>query len=432
MILNIAIENFGPIKERQVLSFEADKSTHLEDAYVAEINGQRILKMALIYGANASGKTTVLKAIEFLRQLVLYPEDKKTDTLDYKPFLFDPNTPQQTSSIGIEFYQNGIKYLYEVEFIKEAIVSEELYFHDPNKASVFKRKTNLKTQFAEIEFGSKFNIDSTTKKTLAANTLWNNTVLGGYLKTNIELKELQEVTDWFNITLAPTVFSQTNLEKVITQGIDKGKISKENVLSILKKADFNISDIIIERKKEPISEDFLSLIKRDTTFISSEQDKKEILQEKAISVVNLELEHEVNDIKYSLPFEEESQGTKRYYGFAGLLALLLSRSSVMPIDELESSLHPDLYLHFMLSFLLNAKNSQVIATTHNREILDNKDIFRDDAIWFTDKSGGSATQLYSLADFGSTVTRANILNAYKAGALSAIPNLGDTYIDLEP
>lgn len=430
MILNIAIENFGPIKERQILSFEADKSTHLEDAYVAEINGQRILKMALIYGANASGKTTVLKAIEFLRRLVLLPESKKTDTLNYKPFLFDPYTPTQTSSIGIEFYQNGIRYLYEVEFSKEAIVSEELYYHNPNKASVFKRETNLETHFAEIKFGSKFNIDSTTKKTLAANTLWNNTVLGGYLKTNIELKELQEVTDWFNNNLAPTVFSQTNLENFITQGIDERSISKADVLSILKKADFNISDIIIEEKEEVVSERLLNLIKRDTSF--SDEAKKKVEQERVVSVVNLELEHEVNDVKYSLPFEEESQGTRRYYGFSGMLALLLSSPSVMPIDELESSLHPDLYLHFMLSFLLNAKNSQIIATTHNREILNNKDIFRDDAIWFTDKSEGSATRLYSLADFGSTITRANTLNAYKSGILSAIPNLGDIYIDLKP
>ena len=86
----------------------------------------------------------------------------------------------------------------------------------------------------------------------------------------------------------------------------------------------------------------------------------------------------------------------------------------------------------MLSFLLNDKKSQLIATTHNREILDNKDIFRNDAIWFTDKQKGSATQVYSLADFDSTVIRntTNILNAYKTGKLSATPNLGDTFIDL--
>ena len=133
-----------------------------------------------------------------------------------------------------------------------------------------------------------------------------------------------------------------------------------------------------------------------------------------------------------MPLELESQGTNRYLGFAGLLAYIIKKPTALPIDELEASLHPDLYLHFLLSFLLNAKKSQLIATTHNREILDNKDIFRNDAIWFTDKQKGSATQVYSLADFDSTVIRntTNILNAYKTGKLSATPNLGDTFIDL--
>src|SRR5690606_36997034 len=92
-----------------------------------------------------------------------------------------------------------------------------------------------------------------------------------------------------------------------------------------------------------------------------------------------------------------------------------------------------LYLHFLLSFLLNSKNSQIIATTPNREILDNKDIFRNDAIWFTDKQDSCATELYSLADFDSSVVRntTNILNAYKIGKLGATPNLGDTFIELK-
>jgi len=75
----------------------------------------------------------------------------------------------------------------------------------------------------------------------------------------------------------------------------------------------------------------------------------------------------------------------------------------------------------------------MIATTHNREILNNKDIFRNDAIWFTDKSKDSATELYSLADFDSSVIRdtSNVYNAYKIGKLGAVPNLGDYYIDVD-
>jgi AAA15 family ATPase/GTPase len=129
----------------------------------------------------------------------------------------------------------------------------------------------------------------------------------------------------------------------------------------------------------------------------------------------------------------ESQGTRRFYGFAGLLALLIKNSTAFHIDELESSLHPDLYTHFILSFLLNTDKSQIIATTHNLEILDNKDIFRNDVIWFTDKNENCATELYSLADFDSSIVRntTNIYNAYKSGKLKAIPNLGDNFIDLK-
>lgn len=430
MIINFSVQNFGSIKDKQTLSFEADKSTHLEDAYVVNRGGQRVLKLALIYGANASGKTTILKALDFLRDIVLEPELKKTSELDFNPFLFDPATPKQNSIISIEFFQNDIKYFYEVEFFKKAIVSEELYFHNPNKANVFKRKTNLLNQFTEISFGNKISTDNVFEKTLESNTLWNNTVLGGYLKTNIDLKELHEVIDWFENYLRPLVYTRTELEGFVTSRIESKEISKADVISILKNADFNISDIVIEEKEENIPDGLIEFLKRQ---VKEHSDKiKELEKRDKVTAVNIEFEHTVNNTKYNLPLEFESQGTRRYYGFAGLLALLIKNSTAFPIDELEASLHPDLYLHFLLSFLLNSKNSQIIATTHNREILDSKDIFRNDAIWFTDKQESCSTELYSLSDFDSSVVRntTNILNAYKSGKLSATPNLGDTFIDL--
>lgn len=430
MIINFSVQNFGSIKEKQTLSFEADKSTHLEEAYVVEYGKHRILKLALIYGANASGKTTILKALEFLRDIVIYPETKKNNEFDFNPFLFDSNTPKENSIISIEFFQNNIKYFYKVEFFKKAIVSEELYFYDPNKANLFKRKTNLENQFTEITFGSKISTDKVFEKTLEANTLWNNTVLGGYLKTNIDLKELHDVIEWFGNYLSPLVYTKTELEGFVTEKIDNNEISKSDVVSILKQADFNISDIIIQEEEEEIPDGLIDFLKRQ---VKAPSEKIKELQEKGkLTAVNIEFEHTVNEDKYTLPVELESQGTRRYYGFAGLLALLIKGSTAFPIDELEASLHPDLYLHFLLSFLLNAKNSQIIATTHNREILDNKDIFRNDAIWFTNKQESCSTELYSLADFDSSVVRntTNVLNAYKSGKLSATPNLGDTYIDL--
>jgi len=431
MIINFSIQNFGSIKDKQTLTFEADKSDHLESSYIINTNGLRLLKIALIYGSNASGKTTILNALEFLREIVLEPETKKTDELDFQPFLFDSETPKQNSVISIEFLANDTKYYYEVEFVKKAIVSEVLNFYNPNKANVFKRKTDLENQFTEIKFGSKIKIDRIIEKNLEANTLWNNTVLGGFLKTNVDIKELNEVVEWFKNYLRPLIYSGTQLEVFITSKIEKGELSKLDVINVLKKADLYISDIVIQEEEEEIPDGLIDFLKRQLKV--SPDEVKKIEEKGKVTSVNIEFEHTVNQAKYTLPIEMESQGTRRFYCFAGLLVLLIKNSTAFPIDELESSLHPDLYTHFILSFLLNTNKSQLIATTHNREILDNKDIFRNDAIWFTDKNENCSTELYSLADFDSSIVRntTNILNAYKSGKLRATPNLGDIFIDLK-
>jgi len=427
MIINFSITNFGPIKDKQTLSFEADKSTHLEDNYVIEKNGVRLLKVALIYGTNASGKTTILKALDFLRELVLEPKEKKNDVLDFEPFLFDTKTPTSNSLLSIEFLQNNIKYYYEVEFNKKAILREQLDFYSPRKANVFKRTTNLGHQFTEIEFGGKIEVDKTFHKILEANTLWNNIVLGGFTKTNIDINELKEVTEWFQSYLSPVILPNSNLKLFITSLLYESKISKKDVINILNRADFNITDIIIEKNEEDIPSSLMEFLETQT----AQEELDKLKSQGKITSLDLQFEHTVNSTSYNLPFNLESQGTKRYYGFAGLLSLLIDKSVAFSIDELETSLHPDLYRHFILLFLQNNEKSQLIVTTHNREILNEKDIFRDDAVWITDKSDTDcATKLYSLADFDTSVIRdtTNRFNAYKSGKLGGIPNLGDIYI----
>ena len=396
MIVNFSIQNFGSVKEKQTLSFEADASKHLEDTYVVHTAGKRLLKLALIYGANASGKTTILKALDSLRDLVVNPKEKKTDILYFDPFLFDAQTPQQPTKLSIEFVHKEVYYQYEVAFTRQAVIWEAL-FNTSKKILVYKRTTDIKEQLTKISFGDNITIDKNAKQVLELNTLWNNTVLGGFLKTNINLKEFRRVADWFANYLKPIIAPQTQLGHYITEKIDERELAKEEVLEILNKADFNISDIIIQENKKQN---------------------------------NLFLEHTIDNISYNLPLNIESEGTKRFYGFAGLLALLIKTPTIFPIDELESSLHPDLYTHFLLSFLQNAQHSQLIATTHNRELLGDTDIFRNDVIWFTNKGEDCATELYSLADFDTSAIK-NFLNAYKIGKFSGVPRLFDTFIDLE-
>lgn len=432
MILNFSIQNFGSIKDKQTLSFEADKSDHLEEAYVTRCGGRRILKLALLYGANASGKTTVLKALDFLRELVVEPKSKKTERLDFEPYLFDPDTPKQPTVLSIEFIRNEVRYAYRVEFTQEAVVAEELYaYYTPNKARIYQRTTDLERQFVEIKFGSKMTRSKAVKQSLTANTLWNNTVLGGYLKTNVDSKELQEVVNWFRFYLNHLVQPQTTFDRFLISNMEKGTLQPSDIIPLLQQADLHISDIIIQQRETNDAEELFLYLSNPSKGMKErgvrfkEDGGKEVVKE-------IIFEHAVNGQKYQLPLEEESRGTKRYYEFAGLLTYLIKKPNAMLIDELETSLHPDLYRHFIVSYLLNTKDSQILATTHNRELLDDRDLFRNDAIWFTDKSNADATELYSLADFDRSVIgkKTNVLNAYKSGKLSGTPILGDTHIDL--
>ena len=410
MIVNFIIQNFGSIKDKQTLLFEADDSKHLEDTYVVHTAGKRLLKLALIYGANASGKTTVLKGLDFLRDLVLKPKEKKTDILHFDPFLFDVQTPIQPTELSIEFVHEEVCYQYEVAFTRQAIISEALYIDTFERVLVYSRTTDIEEQLTKISFGDKITLEKSALQVLELNTLWNNTVLGGFLKTNINLEEFRRVADWFQNYLKSIVAPDTKLDTYITNEIDDEKITKEEILEILKKADFNISDMIVRKKEE--------FVQKYLPRFFKVQEGRIIFQ------------HKIDNVFYSLPMEKESEGTKRFYGFAGLLTLLIKTPTIFPIDELESSLHPDLYTHFLLSFLQNAQHSQLIATTHNRELLGDTDIFRNDVIWFTDKGEDCVTELYSLADFDTSAIK-NFLNAYKIGKFSGVPRLSDTFIDLE-
>ncbi|MDR0370668.1 MAG: ATP-binding protein [Prevotellaceae bacterium] len=434
MLVNFSIRNFGSVKEKQTLSFEADKSNHLEDYYVVNTNGLRLLKLGLIYGANASGKTTILKALDFLRTLVLKPKNQKTQTFDFEPFLFDENTPTQNTVFEIEFIQNDVRYFYEVELNKEAIIREELYSCNVRKSDIFKRTTDLQNKFTKIKFGAKIKISKSAAEALENNTLWNNTVLGGFLKTNIDIEEFIAILNWFGDYLNALINPLSNLGKESKKTLNNA-LHKEVLVQILKKADFNIADISIKKEIIEIT-DINDFIENPERFYKKGTDKDRefrMLSNKQVSTENIEFEHLIDDKSYFLALDMESQGTQRYYGLAGMLLALIKGAVLFPIDELESSLHPDLFVHFLLSFLTNAKKSQIIATTHHREILNNKDIFRNDAIWITDKNNKDcATELYSLADFDTSVIgdTSNIYHAYKLGKLGGIPTLNDYYVDM--
>lgn len=438
MIIDFSIQNYRSLKDKVTLSFEPENSDRLEDYYIIEpVSGLKLLKLGIIYGPNGSGKTSILRALDFLRSLVVRPAIQKQDPLKFEPFLFDIESPYAPTLFTLNFVAAGQKYLYEISFNKQAVISESLYFYSPKKALIYERETDVVKQLTAIRFGSKIKLKKAEEDTLTTNTLWNATVLSAFLKTNIDSPELRNTTNWFIEVLQDLITPETDLYRRTTRLLRYSADVKRNVLLFMRKADLGITNISIERKKRPFDSDQDRILFINLRMAGMEQE----LQEDSLDWIaprnyDVRFEHSVKQEQgistYALPYADESQGTKRYFQFSGLLSNMLSEARIAIIDELESSLHPDLVKHFLLLFLVNSKSSQLIATTHYRELLMEKDMLRDDAIWFTEKKPDGGVDLYSLSDFDSSVIRdtSSIFNAYKSGKLGAVPALSDYYINL--
>ncbi|MCX2478319.1 ATP-binding protein [Pedobacter sp. MC2016-15] len=439
MIVSISIRNFRSVKDKITLSFEAEKSKDLEEYYVFEpVPGERLLKLGLIYGANGSGKTTILKGLSLLRQVILKAPFQKQDPLDHFPFLFDTETPAQPTEFELIFYRNMVKYSYQIAFTREAITYEKLENYSPNKSLLYERKTNLEKQLSQIKFGAKAKLKKSQEETLGANTLWNSPVLAGFLRSNIDSTDLREVTDWFRDVLGNLISPKSDLSSSINKALELQEINKNHLTLFLQKADFKITDIALEKKKTDYDESFKEILKIINRNANSRLSESAPAQDDDYAEqLEIGFTHtvKVNDkmYNYHLPYDEESEGTQRYYQLSGILEQLLNKPGIALIDELESSLHPDLLKHFLLLFLVNVKDSQLIATTHYRELLLERNILRDDAIWFTEKKQDGSMELYSLSDFDSSVVRdtTSVFNAYRSGKLGAVPQVSDHYLDIE-
>jgi len=406
MLINFNFSNFKSIQDEVNLSCDANRYEKDEN-FIFDNGDNVIFKTAIIYGQNASGKTNILKALEFLKLFILNAPTKKIDTINITPFIFTDDI-KENSSFKVEFLQNGIKYLYQLTLNKNKIVSEKLYFYNPNKALVYDRINQ--------KFGSKIKLKKSQKESLFNNTIENNTLLSGYLKTNIKIEVFDDVINWFKRVLNP-IYPHSNLLGFVSNILKHKQIDSRVIARLLKNADFAIDDFEIEEKD--IDEEFKK-------FLIDIGKSEGIDNIKKIEILFTHYQ------KYKLEFQSESMGTQRFYQLIIMLYLTLKENRILLIDEIENSLHPDLLKHFLLIFLANAKESQLIFTTHSRELLMEKDLFRYETIYFTEKKANGSTDLFSLKDFDSkTIRKENsIFNIYKSGLLGAVPNTRNYFLDL--
>ena len=425
MIHSLSIQNFLSFKEEATFSFEATKDKKLEDYQVVEVvKGVRLLKLGIIYGANASGKSNLINAFEFLKDFWFTKTDTKDEETEVIPFLLDAKTPNEPSKFKLVFFVGGIKYLYILEISEDFILFEKLDYYPGNQpANVFERK--LKNNVSEITFGPKIKVSQIAKKEITIKCLPNMSFFAAYNQVNTLIKDVHSAIDWMSNQFMNTVEPKTRLVNYVEGLISENIEIKKNILSYLQKADFNISNVNVEIEKEDIPDFFISKILESN---APTEEKERIKKERTINVTKTTFEHKVinadqSESYYNLPIELQSEGTKRIFGLSGAILTTLEKNAFLAIDEIESKLHPRLIEYVIERFLRESVQSQLLVTTHYDGLLEEDDLIRKDNIWFTEKNKDASTKLYSLSDFKAVNRITSLQKAYKYGKFGAIPNI---------
>ena len=439
MIVNFSVENFFSIKSAQKISFEPTSDTFMSDEYSYEVkDGVRLLKIGIIYGANASGKTNILNAIEFFRMLVLRMPKDRNERTGVVPFMLDDTSRNETTKMSMVFYINQSKYVLSFELDTKYIYSETLVVYDSIRPTkLYNRSYDAATDSTSIEFGSNLKMLRKSQEVISGNTINNCSVLAAFGKSNVERTKLNDVYDYFANHVKDVLAPGMLLSGYVKSRLDKDETGdlKKFILNFLKASDFNIEDVVLHEEEELITPELEQLIQNAPI---DKEAKAEMLRRGKITNAELTFKHKAGEKVYDLSEEYESNGTMRFLGMAVILNFLLKTNRFVPIDEVETSIHYELlayFIHyellayFLKVFLANSNRpSQMLLTTHDINLL-NEDFIRRDTIWFTDKDEFGKTQIVRLSSLGLH-KNLSPYNAYKQGKLVKLPFLGSQYINL--
>lgn len=430
MIAEFTVENFYSIRSTQKISFEPSSDSFMSDEYTYEVkDGVRLLKVGIIYGANASGKSNVLGAIEFFKMLVLRVPKGRNDTTRAVPFLLDETSKTKTTKMSMSFYVNQLKYILSFELDKKRIYSETLTVYESIRPTkLYSRSYDPDTDSSVIEFGTNLKMAKKNQDAIAGNTINNCSVLAAFGNSNVEKTKLNDVYDYFAKQVKDVLAPGMLLSGYVKRHLDKDKDGnlKKFILNFLKASDFNIEDVTLHEEEELITPELEQLIQKAPI---DDDAKSEMLKKGKITNTELTFTHKAGNGLYELSEEYESNGTMRFLGMAVILNFLLKKNQFVPIDEVETSIHYELLSYFIKVFLANSnQTSQMLLTTHDINLL-NEEFIRRDTIWFTDKDERGQTNVVRLSTLGLH-KNLSPYNAYKQGKLVKLPFLGSQYFDL--
>ncbi len=414
MLVEFTVRNFRSIKEAQTISLAKAKGNELEqtNCFLPDAPGSiELVHSAAIYGANAAGKSNIIKAIETMETFILKSaSSQEGDFIPVSPFLFDEHLAKEPSEFEIIFISEGVRYQYGFTATNKNVLEEWLIAYPKGRPQKwFNRAYDSENKSQVFKFGDSL----TGQKSVWQQATRTNALL---LSTAIQLnsEQLKPVYNWFREKLRVT--SSGDWGPTFTASQCQQDDSKAKILAFLKSADFDIHDIEIENEKfdpDSLPDDFPDEARK---AIIKELEGKEILDIKSV--------HKTSSNRLvSLDFDEESDGTKKFFSFAGPWLDSLEKGYILIIDELHDSLHPNMVKYLVNLFHnkeTNPNNAQLVFTTHETSIL-NQDVFRRDQIWFCEKDNKQATSLYPLTDFSPRKERENIELGYLSGRYGALP-----------
>ena len=400
MILEFSVKNFLSFKEKVTFSMIANSNKELNDNYV-EIGGNKVLKSAAIYGANASGKSNLFKILNLV--FLMFRSSNSVDInakLPLIPFKLDKGSVNKPSEFEIKFILDETRYVYGFIADKDKIYDEYLYYYPNGRETKIFDRTNIN----EYSYTQK---DEKILREIEAKNAQNKFFLATATNWNFDKTKAA-----YNF-LTNGIGTCNNLEILKNMAYKMYETNpdylKDFAIDFLQKADFNIEDYQISQIDVP--GEFLTAIPE---FITKTLPDKP----KAYQVL---FKHKNSDNYLSI--DEESLGTQMIFAFIPFLADSLKNKKVLIIDELDKSLHPFLVQYIVEIFNdaeINKNGSQLIFNTHDTNLLD-LNILRRDQIWFTEKNSETGeSDLYSLSDF-SVRKQENVEKGYMLGRYGAVP-----------
>jgi len=379
--------------------------------------GNNLLKSAVIYGANSAGKSNLIKAIDFMKGMVM---NSHTFNVNSKipfvvPFKLSKATQNKPSKFELIFLCGGKTYRYGFSCNSTKVFEEYLFEKSTKKEKLVFSRDNTKK--------FKFGIDAEKQELYQSQTIDNTLYISR--ATQLGYDKTKKIYDYFSeniiVNLNLTNVNTSNwIDYTLAKIKDDSKF-KDKILDILMKADFGgIENILITKQKVPVKKVPFSFSNVDTNFESTDGFD---------DIYKVQTMHRTDDgIIVCLDLNDESEGTKKTLFILGPLLNIMEGNKVLFIDELDSSLHPEITR--MIVKLFNSKNNksgQLIFTTHDTTLLDNE-LFRKDQIYFCSKDQNHFTTLSSLLDYDIRQD-IDFERAYLNGRIGGVPFIDETLYD---